>query len=567
MNRRGKQALAPTSSKPKADSRTRTGQTGSTSTNRQLAALPATERSHPAQLRALERAAGNRAVNHRLAQRSIQAKHSPLSPASANLIQLVRLNPNIQKERNKFGGPTGHGAYYEVVVRPWLESVPEEHPEAGPAARNGILILDKKLYSGDSRIDSWNGVLEVIEAVNAKIGHLPIEFDFDLLEEEPEDIPELIEEETGLKEPILDVTSKGSDLALRLEAVVSKGARVSHSVKAFLNENSGMVLPMLAELLEVAQQSNDPAELLQLHRLVGTFEFNDLAQHKKTKKSALLISQALTLREMPPATALLLDLLNPAWGITDEIAGKLKGGEILDAPHGAETKNAATISENRLKQTTAEMLLARPMLDEICKIGGETDLLRNPSDFSPLVIRVLEGAVRRFKIMSILDLLHVYRDNHGQLLNFCKTDQIHPSAFGQIQAAMRMAITGEGHRAKEQKKMFLALLQHLAANPAEMLMEYEPDSEVANYDIRTENSGTKSSRVLEVESIPVERRADAYNYYKNKFAHKLGSIALEDSAILFLTIPPLTRLPAGEIAKIKKDPELRISNIDLIKPI
>jgi len=115
--------------------------------------------------------------------------------------------------------------------------------------------------------------------------------------------------------------------------------------------------------------------------------------------------------------------------------------------------------------------------------------------------------------------------------------------------------------------MFHALLQHLAANPAEMLMEYEPDSEVANYDIRTENSETKNSRVLEVESIPVERRADAYNYYKDKFAHKLGSIALEDSAILFLTIPPLTRLPAGEIAKIKKDPELRISNIDLIKPI
>ena len=65
-----KKALAPISLKPNAASRTPATQTDPGSAFRQLAALPDTEDPNPVQLRALERVAGNRAVNQMLAQRS-----------------------------------------------------------------------------------------------------------------------------------------------------------------------------------------------------------------------------------------------------------------------------------------------------------------------------------------------------------------------------------------------------------------------------------------------------------------------------------------------------------------
>ncbi len=88
---------APTSPKPRAASRTPVAQTGSTSANRQLTALPVTGYSNPVQRRALERAAGNRAVGLMLAQRPVQAKalgdHGLPDP-----IQAIGLQSVVQRQ-------------------------------------------------------------------------------------------------------------------------------------------------------------------------------------------------------------------------------------------------------------------------------------------------------------------------------------------------------------------------------------------------------------------------------------------------------------------------------------
>jgi hypothetical protein len=80
MSQRGKHPLmpvqkapAPASTKPSAAPTTRAAQSDPAHAFRQLAVLPATAPPNPDHLRALERAAGNRAVDHLLAQRSIQA--------------------------------------------------------------------------------------------------------------------------------------------------------------------------------------------------------------------------------------------------------------------------------------------------------------------------------------------------------------------------------------------------------------------------------------------------------------------------------------------------------------
>ncbi len=102
-------AAIPASFKPSAAPPTRAAQIDPASAFRQSAELPVTERPNPYHLRALQRAAGNRAVNHMLAQGAIQAKQhvvqevKPTGPAKEVSLQrkiMIGKNEYSKKEQD-----------------------------------------------------------------------------------------------------------------------------------------------------------------------------------------------------------------------------------------------------------------------------------------------------------------------------------------------------------------------------------------------------------------------------------------------------------------------------------
>lgn len=361
--------------------------------------------------------------------------------------------------------------------------------------------------------------------------------------------------------PAIAVESPGAKAAMGFEEQINK----QDNFKTYVKTNAKSIVAGAQELTLIAQKSTSLPELLQIYRFLGTNEFAPALSNAKTKRFALELKQSVEkkLQKHLNREDLLSTCILDNWGVKSLVMESLLGGEVKNAKHGANTSMASIITMERLAQTVGECRLIVPILDKIWKIARECEILTEPAHFAPLILRVLEGSVRRFKAVSILELMMLFYQNEDEYLRA----KVTPEADTGVITAMRLAMQGEGHRAKEQKKMFLAMLQHLRTHPEDSLIDYEPDTGEANYDLAF-STGTDEVRILEVETVPADRRADAYNFYRQKFAEKLKSIKSDrKGSRLYLVIPPLTLLPRAEIQKIKRDPELRIANINEIRAI
>ena len=373
--------------------------------------------------------------------------------------------------------------------------------------------------------------------------------------------------------PAREDAPTGAVHALSIEQQVSDGTRQAPSAAAYLNANWHLLLPRLRTLFELAERSDHLDDLLQIHRFTGTFEFQALQSHKETNKGDICgkISHVVAGKlegRMDPGM-LVTEIIPDPWGVNPMVLTALKKGAIKDAPHGVETEEASPIGLARFAQTIAELKLMIDTLDEIWRITTRLRLITSPEAWFALIKRILEGTVRRYKVDSIRELVLLYQQHADELMFLIKNNRIMREAEEGLHAAMCMAIQGEGHRAKEQKKMLLGLILHLRSHEDEVCTAYEPQGTQANFDMAFKAESLDETRIVEVESIPAEKRPDAHKYYQQQYAGKLKSIKTPKTIakpVIYLMIPPETKLPAAEIIKIKADPTLRIINIDQIQP-
>jgi len=129
-------------SKPIAAPRTPTAHTGRASASQRLTELSATSRFHsPASLLSLQRAAGNRAATHLLAQQSIQAKPADVQRTEIDAIKYININGLYQGPR---GGNwlikylaklcfDGYYGLYKTIYDILVENLPEQPLEARDA--------------------------------------------------------------------------------------------------------------------------------------------------------------------------------------------------------------------------------------------------------------------------------------------------------------------------------------------------------------------------------------------------------------------------------------------------
>ena len=468
------------------------------------------------------------------------------SPSVQSQLQLKQVMNHA--ETMESGGPVAYDEH-EVIQRREVDV-----PGLGLIETTNFTerMLIKLIGKYLSKPGTFKAMEEVFAAIEAK------EFaQEELGNEETEDPYEI---------PEIAVESEGSKQALALETLINEGMEEYPSVKAVVAGKAKTLVQYVKNLTELVQSSKDIQEIIQVYRLTGTDEFGPVKLNKTTKKASSQLIELLELKlsKLTPE-ALIKKCIPDSWGINSLIIECYENGEILDARHGANTSLAKAIDRGRLIQTMGELTLSLPILEKIRTISMEVDFIETNQQWAELILRILQGAVRRFKIISILELCHLFQQYEDEYLKYGRAEKprITEKADFEVINAMRLAVQGEGHRAKEQQKMFLVLMQHLRSYPEDICIAYDPRGQKVNYDLAFESK--EIFKVLEVETIPKKDRAKAYEFYKKKYKSKLESIKKEKNAVLFLVIPPLTRLPKAEIEKLKNDEDLLISNIHDIK--
>ncbi|HEX5416201.1 MAG TPA: hypothetical protein VFZ25_11085 [Chloroflexota bacterium] len=321
-------------------------------------------------------------------------------------------------------------------------------------------------------------------------------------------------------------------------------------------------------------QAEDYPNLLQVIRLQSTFEYDLLTGVSRDIDRCLVdLNKAVKIAQVAMAdedvgdpeskASLVYDLLADVIQMSrHQFLELLFGGEIKRGRHGkSSTSSAATWPQ--LESALGELVLCVPLIRQIHPIAV-THFALYDWDVRPLIVKILQGTVRRFKVESTLDCVIRLDPLVPQLSRFAERGRISKVAFDSIHSKLTEFVMGATiYSAKGQIRILETLCGLLMIDDQLTCIGYEAianDSVPADLILTGHAPQSNEKLIVEIENIPegVRREGKAYEYLCQRYTHKMSTVgklleSLPHEYKLVLMAPIGTKLLENDIAMIEKD--------------
>jgi hypothetical protein len=328
---------------------------------------------------------------------------------------------------------------------------------------------------------------------------------------------------------------------------------------------SGSLVKAMTELIGILESDRwEPTDLVHVVRFCSSFEFSILSGHggeiEKLRSRIESLIGKLWGSSFGPEQTTIEERIHPhlvkVWDVPLKEFMRILSTEVTHASHGKSSVSAKANRE-QLDASLGELWLVLPMLDRLNQLGQACTKLIT-WDVAPIIVKILQGTTRRFKVATLCETMQGIFDLQVPLLTLMATGRVGANAAKSIRHHLdELLVEAVAGKSKEQLRQLGVLLQVLHDEPLLVCTDYEAtigSSAPIDMTFCTTGYTTPASvLVIEVEGLSKSNRANAFAYLKKRYEEKERTIGkFLSGQNLFLSVPVGTVIPADQLELIEK---------------
>ncbi|HET8844309.1 MAG TPA: hypothetical protein VFN35_22775 [Ktedonobacteraceae bacterium] len=243
------------------------------------------------------------------------------------------------------------------------------------------------------------------------------------------------------------------------------------------------------------------------------------------------------------------------WDISEEHF--IKEWNVLQIGRHGTARGSAPATWVQKEGAFGELMLCKPMIIHINNVAPD-DLVIYEWEPDQLIIQILQGTTRRYKVLTLLECVIKIHDVKDELVSCTKQNRITTEAWSSLtQCIGGYILEGVSAKAKEQTRQITTLLSLLNKKPELICTGYEVlASQAFGSEIRIDMAFKDQRIVIEIEGLPTSKSKTACTYLKERYMIKFKTLEqwlCEQNCQLILMVPAGTQIPADQQDEINKD--------------